>query len=613
MTKKKVGVYSNSSLANTGFGKHARILLQWLNANGYDAFEMAAGYRKDEPRLQGLPWRAYGLSLDDPNLNSQEGLKQLNGYGAFGLEEVIKKEKPEAIIAIEDSWAWHGLLGRAIYRENPENWLFWSPQDSLPILDAQRDFAKEVKHFAVKAPFAQKAFKELGIDVEFWGALSDFKKYYPAREFGNELRKKSGIDSETLIFGFVFRNQLRKLVTPLIEGFKLFKDKNPDRKSKLVFHTDPTESWAIPRIQALSGLEKEDIYFTTICPACKDITLGSFIEKKTICKCCGRGELHHAKPDNGISETDLNKVYNTFDGYIHPVNSGGAEFCLSEAIHAGVPAATVNYSYGEMYIDSGLVESLPFSWYHEVQSSFKKAHPFPEGICDFMQKIAGMSAEKKKEKSEAARQWALEFFNTEPICQKVATVIDSLSPANYNWEYPCVNPPMPQAEDNETWIRELHGAFFGDTNPSEQDFNFLKDVLSKGATRESIYKQSQDIARARLNPFNPKDYFKDNGKKRLLVGLEKSIGDCIILLNVLDELHKKYDSSEWSLYILTSNENRQIFEHLDYIEGFIPPHQAMNTYFYEGSAFHEKLVDIYLQPFKATQGQWGWTHNSFSL
>lgn len=612
MTKKKVGVYSNSSLARTGFGKHARILLQWLNANGYDAFEMAAGYPKGEPRLQGLPWRAYGLTLSDPRLN-QEGIKQLNGYGAFGLEEVINLEKPDAVIAIEDSWAWQGLLGRSIYKQNPDNWIFWSPQDSLPLLDSQVEFAKEVKHFAVKAPFAQKAFKESGVDVDFWGALSDFKKYYPSHSQGLEIKRKSSIEDSTLIFGFVFRNQLRKLVTPLIQGFKLFKDRNPEKKAMLVFHTDPTESWNIPRIQRLEGLEKSDIYFTTICPACKDVRLGEFLENKTICTCCGRGELSHPHPNNGISEEELNKIYNSFDAYIHPVNSGGAEFCLAEAIHSGILSATVNYSYGEMYIESNLVESLPFSWYHEVNSSFKKAHPLPEGICNFMEKVANLSEDEKSEQSQKLRKWALEFFDTEPICKKVAAAIDSLSAPDYNYSFPNIDPGISKVEDNEQWIKETYYSFFGESQPGEQDFNFLKDALNRGATRESLYKQSQDIAKAKITPFNPKQFFKENGKKRLLVGLEKSIGDCLILLNVLDELHKKYDPSEWSIYILTSNENKHIFEHLDYIDGFLPPHQAMNTYFYEGSAFYEKLVDIYLQPFKATQSNFGWTHNSFSL
>lgn len=607
---KKVGVYSNSSLAATGFGKHARILLQWLTKNGYDAFEMAAGYTADNPKLKGLPWRAYGLTKDEKHLNSQDGVRQLNGYGAFGLDEVIKKEKPDFIIAIEDSWAWHGLLGRAIYRKNPENWLFWSPQDSLPILDAQLEFAREVKNYAVKAPFAQKAFADQGIDTKFLGALSDFQKFYPDRESGRELRRKSGIDDSTLTFGFVFRNQLRKLVTPLIEGFKLFKDKNPNQKAKLIFHTDPKENWDIPRIIKLSGLSPEDVFFTTICPACKDVYFGPALENTKICK-CGRGELHHPKPDYGISEEELNKVYNSFDAYIHPVNSGGAEFPLAESLHCGLISATVDYSYGEMYIQGGPSYSLPFTWYEEVQSSYKKARPTAEGICEFMQFISSLTDSERIAWQEDGRKWAVDFFETDKICRQVAEIIDAAPETDYNWNFPCLEPEMSKAEDEDEFIKENHYSFFGEMGMSADDYNFLKQNLKNGAPREWVYQQSQNIVRGQLNPIKPSSFFKDTGRKRLLVGMERSIGDCLILLNVLDQLHEKY--KDWDIYVLTEPQNQQIFEHLDYLAGFVPPWQSLNTYLYEGSAEYEKLVDIYLQPFKATQGGFGWTHNGYLL
>ncbi len=615
MAKRKIAVYSNSSLCRTGFGKHARILLQWLNKNGYDAFEMAAGSDENDPKLQGLPWRSYGLTPSDPNIlhqiNQSEGGRAVVGYGFFKLEEVIQKEKPDVIIAIEDSWAWSPIIGKAFYRELKDNWVFWSPIDSLPILPAQIDFVKNSKHFAVKATFAQKALKEKGLDVDFWGALSDFNSFYPARDLGLDLRRRSGISDDTFLFGFVFRNQLRKLIVPLIQGFKEFQTKNPDKKAKLVLHTDPKENWDIPRCAEIEGVALEDILFTKICPSCKEVTIAPYKEDKEICK-CRRGEIHTPNTQNGVNEAQLNAIYNSFDGYIHPVNSGGAEMPIQEAAHVGLPIGTVNYAYGEMYIESGHFDSIPFTWYDEVQSLYKKARVTPQGVREFMEKVVRMTSEEKEKHSAAMREWALEFCDSETICQKVKKTIDSIGPANYDWGFPNANPIMPNVEDDDEWIKELHYAFFGDMFPSPDNYNFIKNSLNSGATRESIYKRSQEVVRSMGQIFDPKDYFEEDGKKRILIALEKSIGDCLCLLPALEQLVEKYPLEEWNHYIMTANENRTIFGHLEHLK-FVPVHNISNALYWEGTALTPKLVDIMIQPFSMTQALNSWTKNGNSL
>ena len=48
------------------------------------------------------------------------------------------------------------------------------------------------------------------------------------------MRAKYNIAQDEFIIGFVFRNQLRKSVPNLLEGYKLFIEKNP--KSKLFMY-----------------------------------------------------------------------------------------------------------------------------------------------------------------------------------------------------------------------------------------------------------------------------------------------------------------------------------------------------------------------------------------
>jgi glycosyltransferase involved in cell wall biosynthesis len=610
---KKVAVWSNCSLAKTGFAKHARILLRWLQDNGYEPVEFACGVAENAPVLETLPWKAYGLTPNNP-----EQIKHLQdigggpmiGYGRILIEQVILKEKPDVIIAIEDSWAWNGFLERPIYQKLKDNWIFWSPVDSKPLMAEQLAFFKEVKHSAVKASFAQKELAKNRIKTEFWPALTDTQSIKPDKAAGMALRKNSGISEDTLLFGFVFRNQLRKLVIPQFQALKMFKDKYPDKKAKLVFHTNPFEpdQWNCVRHTELEGLTPDDVYYTTICPACRNIFLGPAMTEKTMCK-CGRGELHHAKAEHGVTEEELNSIYNSFDAYTHTAGSGGFELPEIEALLAGIPTACPNYSYGEMFVESGFVHSLPFTVYNEVRSGYIKAHTTPKGILEFWEKVKDFTSEEKVNLLNAQRDWSLTFTDTNKICSQVGVLVDSLPPPDYTWSFPCFEPAISLAEKDEDFVKEMSFEVFGEFIPNIAAESV--DALQKGATRDWITQRFVEIAQQSQQKIDYKKLFKDDGKKRLLICLEKSLGDVLIFSSVLEKLKEKY--ADWSIYFMTNSANRDLVSHIQGIniiwtDGF-PAGLVDNTHFWEGSGNYEKLVDVYLQPFQLTQRFSGWQHN----
>ena len=95
--------------------------------------------------------------------------------------------------------------------------------------------AKDVKNYWVWSNFAEKEFKRLGHDhiKTVHGAISheQFYKLDPSEK--TELRKKFKIEEDAFIIGFVFRNQLRKSVPNLIEGYAKWKSvANPDKNNK---------------------------------------------------------------------------------------------------------------------------------------------------------------------------------------------------------------------------------------------------------------------------------------------------------------------------------------------------------------------------------------------
>ena len=104
--------------------------------------------------------------------------------------------------------------------------MIWTTLDSLPILPTAVEAAPDVKNFYVWASFAEKEMKRLGHkNVETLHGAVDYENFKPL-ENRVEIRKKFGLEDQYVI-GFVFKNQLRKSVPNLLQGFKIFKEKNP--------------------------------------------------------------------------------------------------------------------------------------------------------------------------------------------------------------------------------------------------------------------------------------------------------------------------------------------------------------------------------------------------
>ena len=109
------------------------------------------------------------------------------------------------------------------------NSIIWTTIDSLPVLPDAIDSAAKSKNYYVWSSFAQKELNNLGYEnvKTLHGSIDDsffYKKSFEEKEL---MRNFFGIPLDSFIIGFVFRNQLRKSVPNLLEGFKKFKKNNP--------------------------------------------------------------------------------------------------------------------------------------------------------------------------------------------------------------------------------------------------------------------------------------------------------------------------------------------------------------------------------------------------
>jgi glycosyltransferase involved in cell wall biosynthesis len=254
------------------------------------------------------------------------------GYGAFALDQAVKQEKPDIFIGMQDIWGIDFAVDKKWFKKIPS--VLWTTLDSLPILTKAVDLAPKVQNYWSWADFATKALHKLGhthvktvrgpIDTHSFHRLSDEKR--------KALRTKFGIPDHAFVVGFVFRNQLRKSVPNLLQGYKIFKQEHPDITSRLLLHTCWTEGWDIPTLCKEHNVPMDEILTTYVCKNCRNYQVKAFNGPEHICPTCkAEKQFVTTHPTIGIDESELNEVYNLMDVYCHPFTSGGQEIPIQEA------------------------------------------------------------------------------------------------------------------------------------------------------------------------------------------------------------------------------------------------------------------------------------------
>jgi hypothetical protein len=110
---KKVLFVTDSVLNKTGFGRNARLCIEHLWKTGkYEIVHACMGTVQNHPDLARTPWKSIGLvniqqvgqikNQNDPK--NWEGVERAAGYGIFQLDEIVKSERPDIVLLIQDIW-----------------------------------------------------------------------------------------------------------------------------------------------------------------------------------------------------------------------------------------------------------------------------------------------------------------------------------------------------------------------------------------------------------------------------------------------------------------------------------------------------------------------------
>jgi len=629
MQKKKVLLQTDFSLAKTGFGRNAKSILRYLyQTNKYDIVHYCCGINWSHPELKRTPWKSVGSLPDNQQeleqINRDPNLARMASYGQYNLDKIIEQEKPDVYIATQDIWGVDFAIDKPWF--NKINSVIWTTLDSLPILPSAIEKAPKIKNYWIWSDFATKELHRMGFShvKTVHGSLEEDKFYKLSYENRLNLRKENNIPEDAFIVGFVFRNQLRKSVPNLLEGYANWKKENANIKNTyLLLHTHWGEGWNIHKLAEEYGINNQEILTTYVCKNCGNYEVKPFSGQDLNCKFC-KAEKSQITTNVGlgVSEEQLNEVYNLMDVYCHPFTSGGQEIPIQEAKLTELITLVTNYSCGEemCYPEA---ESLPLDWfeYREHGTEFKKASTDPKSITIQINKVFNMSKEERSRMGKKARDWTIKNFSVNAVGKTIENFIDSCGKvdhsSSFSKESPNPNALVPEINDNEQWILFLYHNILNLKNIDKNDdgFKHWMQQISQGAKRIDIENYFRQVAQNDLHKMQSTqgDAFeailgKDDKGKRVLMVMPESAGDVLMLSSLFPSFKKVYP--DYNLYIATKPEYKSILDGNEYVYKVLDYNPQMdNLLWLEGHGDHQGYFEIAFLPHVGTQRLLNYLHN----
>ena len=619
MKKKTVLIHSNFCRAFTGFGKNKKNIMRYLFDTGkYNLVELANGLQWGDPQTQMVPWECRGSLPAPPQLERLKPEQQrAEGYGLSLVDRAINEFKPDVYIGMEDIWAFNNFHNKPWW--NKINCMIWTTLDSLPILPQAVDYAPKIRNYYVWASFAEKAMTKMGYNhVKTLRGSLDTKNFFRLPDSKrDELRAAHGLSNDYVI-GFVFRNQLRKTVPNLLDGFKVFKEKEP--KAKLLLHTHWSEGWDIPRMLQEKSISQGDVLTTYICAKCSTYQVRPFSGQEQNCPKCGAEKsVSTTNTAKGVSEQQLNEVYNLMDVYCHPFTSGGQEIPIQEAKLTELITLVTNYSCGE---DTCTEESgglaLDWSEYREPGTQFIKASTCARSIANQLEHVWKMSDDRRREIGEKARQWTIDNFSIEVIGKRLEQIIDELPEIDYDFESKSLafNPdyqPKEHYANQEEFIVDIYKNILNDdVDRNSQGLKHWVNQLRGGTTPKAVLDHFHRVAREQSQRGNTPDLEtvlgSDDKGKRIAIVIPQGDTDVFLINSLMKNFKKQYKN--YNIYLFTQPEYFSCIDDNPYIHKVLPYSPILeNSLMMEGIGDYEGHFEMVFYPHTTTQKNVSYLHN----
>jgi glycosyltransferase involved in cell wall biosynthesis len=608
MRKKRILIHSNHCKMFTGFGKHKKNLLKYLyNTGKYEIIEFSNGYPWSSDELQYTPWKSYGSLPDDPEhqkeIANDERKKSTAGYGGEMIDRAIYELKPDIYLGIEDIWGFNGFFEKPWW--NKIHCIIHTTLDSLPILPDAVNAASKIKNYFVWASFAEKALHKLGhTHVKTVHGTLDVNNFYRLPDDArSRLRKHFNLE-KSFIIGFVFRNQLRKSVPNLLDGFKMFDEANPSANAKLLLHTFWNEGWDIHRLLKEKDIPLNKVLTTYYCKNCYNYHIKPFQGQILKCDYCQHpNSCETTNIKSGVNEQQLNEIYNLMDVYCHPFTSGGQEIPIQEAKLTELITLVTNYSCGE---DSCSSESggfaLDWAEYREPGTQFIKASTLPTSINEKLKMVYEMAFDEKVLLGKKSRNYVINKYSIEIVGKYFEDLFDSFPEVEFDYEKADMTPNAYFEPDNslndKEWIESLYENLLK-RKDSSGVIHWMQR-LKTDLKRQDVLTYFRKVALSEIQKAEFEKMLKilneDKSLKKIAYIQPDGAEEVLIATSILPSIQKVYPDHK--IYFFTKSENfdlinshPNVYKTLSYFNKLDDP------LYLEGKGNLNKYFDIVFAPY----------------
>lgn len=601
MPKKRILFIGEASSLSTGFGNIARELLPRLHAtNKFEIAEIGCYAKPGDPSVQEFikgRWKFYfawpGTPEEQAIFNQADPHPRAKGqvtnqFGRWVFDQACADFKPDICIDWRDWWMLE-YQERSPFR-SWFKWLIMPTVDSLPQAEEwietyeRADLVMAYSDFGVHQLKTQS--QTMKVFPEPMRPGVDLQTFIPMDR--NEVRAEFNLSPEIPIIGMVQRNQSRKLILDLIDGFAIMKNRWPNhpliQKAALLLHTswpDNQFSYDYPRhINRLSSMKwlpnyckglQNSILQTYFCHSCNRMFVGfaAILYKRAItngtilipCAWCGKNTAACPTTGRGLSREQLARVYNLMDVFTQASIAEGCGMPVQEAKACGVPTLVTDWSATAekgrfpaeyKHIKDGNIAKSDYtlnyggeiikvkSLRHEPETSCFRAFIDHDDLAQKMYRLITNSV-LRESMSVDARKCAEEHYDWDVIAKRWERIIDLVKPKDrtMTWDSPIVvratqRPTMgdvPPALDDGHFVDWLYLNVlkYSSVDPDGKKMWLMN--LSNGMTREQLFNEFLKIGN------NQEDV--ENARQRVRAAVAKKKGE-----DYVDETEAKLDE-EW--------------------------------------------------------------------
>jgi len=510
--KKRILFITEASYLNTGYASYSReVMSRLFKTNKYELAELSTYGEIHHPRRSEIPWKNYP-NMPDPK--NTEHVKQYNAhpanqFGAWRFERVCLDFEPDIVFTIRDFWM-DSFIYHSPFR-NIFSWAWMPTCDASPQNPEWIDIFGETDYLITYSDWAGKIIQEqAGNQINYLGSAPPLAPPSFQQLDKKQVRNELGIPEDWNVIGTVMRNQRRKLFPSLFNAFSQFLKATGDTKTYLYCHTSyPDAGWNIAQLLLENEISSR-VIFTYVCENCKHIEVCKMNDAKKVCPNCKQYKSSPSSVSNGLSDSELAKVYNSFDLYLQVANSEGFGIPAIEAASCGVPLAVVNYSAMEDFVNK--VGAFPIrvaEKYKELETGCDRAVPDTQSIVDIMSHFFSLPEKERNEIGLKCNEMYKKNYNWDTTVEKWINAADSCSYANWKTPplvKPLVEIPLDQPT-NKLFVQDCLNAYnYNQRTGNSHYIRSMRRDLNRGITKQLVdgfyVSEFSPLAQPKPQPFN---------------------------------------------------------------------------------------------------------------